>query len=113
VIPEPCEFVLLVLAAARAWKLIGDDLILDRPRDWLLDRIQDDERSVYWGDFLVCPWCAGFWLSGLAYGAWLLTLGSLPESFAHGVVGVGVWFAISALVGLFGMLVEALQGAAD
>jgi len=109
VIPEPYVFALLALIAARVWKLIGDDRILDRPRDWVLERIKDDERAVYWGDFIVCPWCAGFWVSGLVYGFWMATLGKLPDSVEEGLVGIGVWFAISALVGLFGLSVEVLQ----
>lgn len=108
-IPEPYEFVLLALAAARAWKLIGDDRILDRPREaalgWLDDR---RESGTYWGDFLVCPWCAGAWVSLLAYVSWMATLGQWPSSGSDVLVGFGVWFAISALVGLFGTVVDAL-----
>lgn len=108
-IPEPFEFALLCLIAARLWKLIGDDRILDRPREWLLDRVETRGRdSVYWGDFIICPWCAGFWVSGLTYAAWVAILGEL-NSASDVPVGLGVWFAISGVVGLFGLVVERLK----
>lgn len=109
-IPEPFEFALLALAAFRAWKLIADDRILDRPRDWVLDRVRDDERAVYWGDFLVCPWCAGFWVSGLTYLAWALTLGELPGGAGDLAVALGVWLALSGAVGLLASTLGALTG---
>ena len=59
-VPEPYELVLLALAAGRAWKIVGDDRILERPRDWLLGKLTEGHRQDYWGDFPVCPWCAGF-----------------------------------------------------
>jgi len=39
----------------------------------------------------------------------MATLGRLPESAEDVAIGGGVWFAISALVGLFGLSVEVLQ----
>jgi len=107
--PDVWEFIVLALASARLWKLVGDDRILDRPRDWLLDRISDDDRAVYWGDFLVCPWCAGFWVSGAVLGVFLATVGEWPQGGNEVVAALGVWLAISCIVGLFGMAVEALQ----
>lgn len=49
----------MTLAAFRVWRLIGEDTILDRPRDWVI------ERSEKLSDFITCPWCAGFWISGV------------------------------------------------
>jgi hypothetical protein len=40
-IPEPWEFALLALAAFRIWKLVGDDAVLDRPRDAVLAKLSD------------------------------------------------------------------------
>lgn len=108
-IPEPYIFALLCLAAFSIFKLIGDDRILDRPRDWALDRIKDDDRATYWGDFIVCPWCAGFWISGVVYAGWLATLGDPALSVEAVFVGLGVWFAIRAVVGLLGMVVDVLD----
>ena len=110
-IPEPYELALIALAAGRLWKLIGDDRILDRPRDWLLGRIQSPDRQTYWGDFLVCPWCAGFWCSLLVYASWI-ALGPGAWSSGELLMGALSVMAISALVGLFGVVVDALQSAA-
>lgn len=108
--PSWWAYVLLTLAAFRAWKLVADDRILDRPRDWLLDRL-DTRRGdeTYWGDFLICPWCAGFWISLLTYAGWI--------AFGPGEWDAGEWFmggvsvfAISAGVGLLGTVYYAISG---
>lgn len=113
-IPEPYELALLALAAARMWKLIGDDRILDRPRDWLLDHVvgrRGEHSGVYWSDFLVCPWCAGAQCSLLVYVAWI-AIGP-GRWVADDLLMAGVSLAaISALVGLFGVVIDALQSAA-
>lgn len=95
-VPEPYELVLLALAAWRTWKLIGDDVILDRPRLWVLRKFgrHGSDRREYWTAFITCPYCAGFWISLLWWGAWLI------EPYAT-LVAAGVW-AISAIVGLTG-----------
>ena len=99
-VPEVWELILLGLAAGRLWKVIGDDRILDRPRDWALAKLGSDDQEAYWGDFLVCPWCAGFWISLVLWTAWLI--------WPYGtLVFCGLW-AISALVGLFGVTVDKL-----
>jgi hypothetical protein len=106
-IPEPYVLFLLGLIASRVWKLVGDDRILERPREAVLARM-GDRRGTYWGDFIVCPWCAGFWISGIVYALWLVTLGDPSLSWESLLLGLGVWFAISALVGLFGVTVDKL-----
>lgn len=63
-IPEPWEFALLALATLRVWKLIAEDSILDRPRDWFLVRMKIDE-------LIECPWCSGWWIGLAWWGAWL------------------------------------------
>jgi hypothetical protein len=122
VTPEPYELALIALASARLWKLVGDDRVLDRPRDWLMRKLESPDgrpfrrggapRATYWGDFLVCPWCAGFWCSLLMYGGWIAFGPGKWESDELLMAGISV-FAISALVGLFGVLVDALQHASD
>lgn len=113
-IPEPYEFVLLALIAYRAWRLLAEDDILERPRRWLVrlpyEWEERDERGVAqklpveykekWALFITCPWCAGAWVSLAIYVIYLATLGSWPDSGEDAVVGAGVWFAISAAVGL-------------
>jgi hypothetical protein len=108
-IPSPFESLLLALAAYRAWRLLAEDEILDRPRRWLLrlgddwqqegDDVPDDYREK-WALFLTCPWCAGAHISGLVYLAWLFTLGDPSGDVDSILVGLGVWFALSAAVGL-------------
>jgi hypothetical protein len=111
VIPEPWEFALLALAAFRLWKLVGDDAILDWPRDRLLHWVGDKapERFVRLEYFITCPWCAGAWASLLAYVGWMATLGEWPDSAGDFAVAAGVWFAISAVVGYLGVGIDALE----
>lgn len=94
-IPNWWEFVLLALAAFRAWKLIADDDITEKPRTWVLAVVQrrrGNGKAVYWKDFLVCPWCAGFWISLAWWGAW--------QAWPHGSLVVATVFALSAVVGI-------------
>lgn len=107
-IPEPYQFVLLVLIAYRAWRLLAEDDILERPRRWLVRlpytwKEGQSIPSVYrekWAGFITCAWCLGAWVTLAVYVAWVATLGDGPHSPQDFVVGAGIWFAISALVGL-------------
>jgi hypothetical protein len=45
------------LACARLARLIGQDLILERPREWF-----HVEHVALW-DFLTCPWCTSVWVA--------------------------------------------------
>jgi hypothetical protein len=65
-IPEPWEAILLALAAWRVFQLLAEDDLLETPRRYVTDRI-----SEYWEDFLTCPYCAGFWIAVVWWGAWL------------------------------------------
>lgn len=107
-IPEPFEFLLLALIAYRTWRLLAEDDILERPRHWLVrlprgweegDPLPQAYRQKL-ALFINCPWCAGAWVSGAVYIAYLATLGSWPDTLGEIAVGLGVWFAISASVGL-------------
>jgi hypothetical protein len=66
-IPEPWEAILLSLAAWRVFQLLAEDDLLETPRRYVTDRI-----SEYWEDFLTCPYCAGFWIAVVWWGAWQL-----------------------------------------
>lgn len=107
-IPEPYVFVLLALIAFRLWRLIAEDDILEKPRRWLVRLPYEweegqklpDEYKEKWALFITCPWCAGAWVSLLVYAIWVATLGEGPDSFEDLLVGAGVWFAVSASVGL-------------
>lgn len=88
-IPSFLGLTLLSLAAYRTWKLIGEDTILDRPRNWAVKR-----GGEYVKLFLECPWCAGFWVSLAWWGLWQL--------WPHAVLVAAGVMAISAIVGILG-----------
>lgn len=108
VIPGPFQFVLLALIAYRAWRLISEDDILERPRHWLvrLPREWEEGQAIpkeyreRLALFINCSWCSGAWISGAVYLTYLATLGTWPDTASEVTVGIGVWFAISASVGL-------------
>lgn len=86
-IPNWYELALLALAAWRVFQLLSDDEILERPRKWALDRLSD-----YWDTFLVCPYCAGFWIGVLWWLAWLVwpyetLVVAVPWAISAGVIG--------------------------
>jgi hypothetical protein len=102
-LPHWWWFVLLSLANWRVFRLLAEDTILDKPRrkilrlgDWQEeDGVQNlpEDYRFEWGIFLTCPYCAGFWISGVS-----LALYSLVVEW-HGVFSfLVVWFAISAVV---------------
>lgn len=99
-IPNWYEAILLALAAFRVFHLLAEDVILDRPRRWFLrlgDWRQDGDKypdgyRAYWGEFLVCGWCAGFWIT-------LVWWGSFQWS-PHWSIVIAVPWALSAVVGL-------------
>lgn len=97
-IPEPFELALLALAAFRLWKLIGDDIILDGPRDFLVERAERAGYGQSLLSLLVCPWCSGAWIS---LGWWLAWY-----AFPTGALVAATPFAISAIVGLVGVRAE-------
>jgi hypothetical protein len=106
-IPDWYIFILLALVAFRVWRLLAEDDILERPRRWFLRLPREWKEgptpSGYkekWALFLICPWCAGAWVSLLVYIAFLATIGEWPDTAGDVAVGFGVWFALSASVGL-------------
>lgn len=110
-IPGPYELLLLAAGGFRLVRLIGWDTITQPARAWLTGYSDDgaptlsqDDYSedgipkahgklrVYVSTLLRCPWCQGFWLSLLLWGAWLV--------WPHAVVVVMVPLALSAAFGL-------------
>ena len=99
--PDWWQFLILALAVFRVYRLIAEDTILERPRRWALrldanwkkegDYTGERYRSE-WALFITCPWCLGFWLSLLAWAAYLIS----PKW----AVGLAVPLAISAVVAL-------------
>lgn len=55
-------------AGARLTRLIAQDAIFDRPREWFTLRT-DGTRAEPLGYLVNCPWCVGVWVgAGLAVG---------------------------------------------
>lgn len=104
-VPDVWETVLLVAAVYRVWRLMSYDMVTDGLRDWLFQRdkvpvpgtrgeeYDDVVGRGYWAlVFVQCPWCLGFWLTIVAWLAWL--------AWPHAVIVAAVPFAISTGVGL-------------
>ena len=96
--PDWWATLLLALVSFRVFRLIAEDTILDRPRMWLLRFDSDGPKEGFrakWSEFITCPWCAGFWITGIVLGGYCVVYGWIGffSFFVH-------WFAISAFVGL-------------
>lgn len=101
--PEPWEFVLLALAAFRVWKLLAEDAITVGVRARVFGNSGRFRRHGAAGlDFLLCPWCAGFWIAVGWWAAWL----AWPEH----VLVAAVPFALSAAVGASAVVLDRLSG---
>ena len=85
--------VLLSLAAWRTWALASRDTILDRVRD----RFAPTGSARR--EFLLCPYCAGFWSATVWVAVWATVV--RPGALAALVV----WWAVAAGV----VLVEAID----
>ena len=84
VIPDWYELLLLGLAAWRSYQFVGEDTIADKPREWVT------KRSEYIETMIECPYCAGFWIALLWWGAFQL--------WEHGSIVVAAAVAVTALV---------------
>lgn len=96
-VPGWWETLLLVAATYRVWRLVSHDMVTDPVRAWVFPprkKAGGDtvHRWQYGLEFLQCPWCAGFWLSLLAWGAWQL--------WPHGTLVAAAPLAVSMLVGI-------------
>ena len=100
-IPNWYELGLLALAAWRVFQLIAEDAILDRPRryvtrlrkDWKKEG--DPTGTAYrenLADWIMCPYCAGFWIGIVWWVAWLICpyetlVFAVPWVISAGVIG--------------------------
>jgi hypothetical protein len=107
-VPSWWSFILLGAAAWRTFQLLAHDAILDRPRRKILRLGRDWEKEgdpvpsnyrAEWGIFLTCPYCAGFWLSALWWGAWQID-GHVTE------IAATIMALSAAVVGLSKILSE-------
>lgn len=99
-VPGPWSALILIACAYRVWRLLAEDSILDEPRQRLVglppgwkegDLIPAHYRNGL-AAFINCPWCLGFWISVVLWGAWEISP-FWTEVFAFP-------FAISAGVGI-------------
>jgi hypothetical protein len=83
-------------ASARITRILGADKITAPMRA----KLTVWTKSTRAADFLVCPWCCGFWVSLLVtYLAWLINGFPFADpQFAFG--GIGLAFGVSYFVGL-------------
>lgn len=82
------------LASYRLTRLIVEDTIAERPRNWLMD------QSRFLESVLACYWCAGMYVSGLvAIIIWVWPTQSQPFLMV---------FALSASVGILSALTDRL-----
>lgn len=86
--------VLTIGASARLQRLIGAGTITAPLRAWVVRKTGSDKT----GEFLVCPWCSGFWTSVACVLAAWLTAG-LPWGIAGSAAFVGACFTVSYAVG--------------
>lgn len=61
---QPLEFAVDALAVQRLTRLVGEDTILEKPRDWVLENGPD-----WASDLLTCPHCLSVWLGAGAVAA--------------------------------------------
>jgi hypothetical protein len=64
--PNWYQVLVLGFASWRTWCLLASDTILNAPRRYVTTR---------WGwteEFFECPYCLGFWVAGVWFGAWLI-----------------------------------------
>lgn len=90
---QPFLFLLISLASYRLWRIPGRDTWppAEAFRGWLERRTGKDSA---WTDFVTCPFCAGFWITGMVVLV-VAQVASVP-------LPVLQWFAAAAVVGLIG-----------
>lgn len=101
-VPDWWSTILLVAAAFRVWHLLAHDSIFDYPRRRILriaetwEKEGDDPGDDYrleWGLFLNCPYCAGFWIGLLWFGAWEIShfwteVAAMPWAISAGIIAL-------------------------
>ncbi len=96
-VPDWYAVSLLALAGWRIFHLLAHDDILDAPRRRVLrlaktwkqegDATGENYREK-WALFLTCPYCAGFWIGLVWWGAW--------QIWPHGTLVAASVFTINA-----------------
>lgn len=92
-VPSWYVSLLLALAAYRCWRICAWDEITEPIRLRIVRYGKKDYRERL-ATFVQCPWCLGFWVAVVWWGAWLF--------WPHAVTVAAVPFAVSVAVGLLG-----------
>lgn len=64
------NFIILSLAVYRASRLIIEDTVLDRFRNWVWSRFSPDGGGL--GYLITCYWCVSFWISSLVIVSYII-----------------------------------------
>jgi hypothetical protein len=90
------DLLLLAGLTLRIIHLVTTDTISDRYlRQPAYKWAGDDERREFWAEGLECPWCVGFWLSGVCLASLILAGG--PGDAADWWRVAAGWFTLSYL----------------
>lgn len=83
-----CAVVIVGLASARVWKLLANDVILDRPREALFNRTGTTTHTL-----IECPWCLGTHISLALWTVWMIWepthpwIAALAVAYVVGLIG--------------------------
>src|SRR3954452_19684399 len=100
-------FIGVSFCSYRLWKLLAKDVIFDRPRKWFYRRFPPNPATAQLvhaqgvhklGMMIACPWCSGFYISGLvvlAVSQWISM--QMPVLW---------WFATSSVDGLLAKMFD-------
>ena len=94
---SPWEFLLMLGAVAYGFYLVSEATLTERPRDWILERLDSDKAEA----FVVCPWCVGFWLALIVL-AWY----TVAEGWLGWFWFPVTWLALAAANGLLHRLTD-------
>lgn len=86
-VPNWWQFVLIVLAGYRVWRLLALDAVFDRWRQPVLRRIP---QKLHEG--VECPYCFGAWVIAAVWILWI--------AWSHWTLVISTPFALSGALGL-------------
>lgn len=76
-------YILMMLAVARITRLVNEDTLTERPRSWLILRLNGHENAQY---LITCPWCVSVYAGAGVAGVWV-AVGSNPW-FVGGLIAL-------------------------
>lgn len=64
------NFIILALAVYRASRIIIEDTVLDKFRNWVWSKSAPSKGGI--GYLLTCYWCASFWVASLVVVSYII-----------------------------------------